>query len=196
MSSVLNRTLLVMSILAIVPACKGKETPKADPAAKADPATATKPAEKPVPVNAGPSPSKDKEMLGLELAPMGDWKPTWDADAKVAKWENESYMTGIVIRIVSDKLDSIDDLKEAAPMMMQLGTAVTKVVEQGTTPKGWWAIVDTNDGKSTNMVYVQKFATSQLVCSGNLTPRKDATSAGGIKKEEVLTACESIKVKS
>jgi len=34
------------------------------------------------------------------------------------------------------------------------------------------------------------------VCSGNLTPRKDATSAGGLKKEEVLTACGSIKVKS
>jgi hypothetical protein len=44
--------------------------------------------------------------------------------------------------------------------------------------------------------YTQKFTDSQLVCSGNLTPRKDPTSAGGIKKEEVLTAFESIKVKS
>jgi len=185
--SVAKRVALVVLVVA---ACKGKDS------AKTNEPVAAKPTDKPaVAVNPGPSPSKDKEMLGLDLAPMGAWKPTWDADAKVAKWENDNYMTAIVIRIVSDKLDSIDDLKEAAPSMMQLGTAVTKVVEQATTPKGWWAIVETDEGKSTNMVYVQKFKDAQLVCSGNLTPRKDPTSAGGLKKDEVLTACDSIKVK-
>jgi len=194
----LKQTVLVMSIVAALAACKNKEAAKSDDPGKGG-ATASKATDKPaaaaVPVNPGPSPSKDKEMLGLDLAPMGAWKPVWDPDAKVAKWENDNYMTGIVIRIVSDKLDSIDDLKEAAPMMMQLGTAVSKVVEEGKTPKGWWSIVETDGGKSTQMVYIQKFTASQLVCSGNLTPRKDATSAGGLKKEEVLTACESIKVK-
>src|SRR5262245_8154687 len=61
-------------------------------------------------VNAGPSPSNDKEMLGLDLKPIGGWKPTWDADAKVAKWEKEDSLSSIVIRIVTDKLDTIDDL--------------------------------------------------------------------------------------
>lgn len=158
-----------------------------------------KPADKPVappPTPSGPEPDDTKEMMNLVLAPMGKWKPTWDADAKVAKWENDDYMTGIVIRIVKDKLDTIDDLKEAAPMMMQLGTAITKVVEEKKTDKGWYAIVEDDGGKTTEMVYIRKLGSKQLVCSGNLTRRADPTSAGGIKKEEVVKACESIQVKS
>jgi hypothetical protein len=170
---------------------KGTETKGAE---TASPPPVAKPAEPP-PAPSGPEPSDTKDMLGLALAPMGNWKPTWDADAKVAKWENDDYMTGIVIRIVNDKLDSIDDLKAAAPMMMQLGTAITKVVEEAKTPKGWYAIVEDDEGKTTEMVYIQKFGSKQLVCSGNLTKRKDPTSAGGIKKAEVIKACESIKVK-
>jgi hypothetical protein len=162
------------------------DKPAAEPAKPAEPAVAANP---------GPSPSKDKEWLGLELAPMGAWKPEWDPDAKVAKWSNEDYMTGIVIRVVKDKLDSIDDLKNEAPMMMQLGTAITKVVETGKGSLGWWAIVESDEGKNTTMVYVQKYTDAQIVCSGNLTPRKDPTSAGGITKDEVMKACESIKVK-
>ncbi len=167
----------------------------------ADKPSATTAADKPAapappPAPSGPEPDATKEMMGLDLPPMGAWKPTWDADAKVAKWENEGYMTGIVIRIVSDKLDTIDDLKEAAPMMMQVGTAITKVVEQNKTAKGWYAIVQHDEGKLTEMLYIQKFGAKQLVCSGNLTPRKDPTSSGGITKDEVLKACESIKVKS
>lgn len=200
----LKHSILVISMLAALGACKKKEE-----GTKAD-TTAVKPADDKAPVappeekkpaapagiiNPGPSPSNDKEMLGLELAPMGAWKPVWDPDAKVAKWEHEDYMTGIVIRVVKDKLDSMEDLKEAAPMMMQLGTSIAKVVEEGKTPKGWWAIVDIDEGKSTNMVYIMKFTDSQIVCSGNVTPKKDISSPGGIKKEEILTACESIKVK-
>jgi hypothetical protein len=190
---------IAMFAILVAIGCGKKQDGEADKAAKPSDKSTTAPADKPVAeppaVPTGPEPSASKEMLGLELAPMGAWKPTWDADAKVAKWENEDYMTGIVIRIVKDKLDTIDDLKEAAPMMMQLGTAITKVVEENKTPKGWYAIVEDNDGKTTEMVYIQKFGGTQLVCSGNLTKRKDPTSAGGITKDEVIKACESIKVK-
>lgn len=199
----LKTGLVVLSILAAAAGCGKKEGDK--PAAGDKPATGDKPAAgepsaKPsapaLPVNKG-TPSKDKDMLGLDLAPMGNWKPEWDVDAKVAKWSNEEYMTGIVIRIVKDKLDNVEDLKSEAPMMMQLGTAITKIVEEKTTPMGWYAIVESDEGKNTTMVYIQKYeGDTQLVCSGNLTPRKDPTSAGGITKDEVLKACESIKVKS
>jgi hypothetical protein len=198
----LKHSVALIAILAAAGACKKKESSTADKSAATSagdkgamkPAE-TKPAAPPPVVNAGPAPSNDKAMLGLELAPMGKWKPTWDAGAKVAKWENEDYMTGIGIRIVTDKLEGLADLKEAAPMMLQLGTPITKVVEEGKTPQGWWAIVENNDGKTTEMVYMQKLSGVQLVCSGNLTKRADPTSAGGIPKADVLTACESIKVK-
>lgn len=188
--------ILTIALLASV-ACSKKSNQSEQAAATPGAATTAGKAAEPVapPAPKGPEPDASKEMMGLDLQPMGAWKPTWDADAKVAKWENEGYMTGIVIRIVSDKLDTIDDLKEAAPMMMQVGTAITKVVEQAKTAKGWYAIVDHDEGKHTEMLYIQKFGSKQLVCSGNLTPRKDPTSAGGITKDEVLKACESIKVK-
>ncbi len=198
----LKTGLVVLSILTAAAGCGKKDADKSTAGDK--PATGDKPAAgdppKPaaptLPVNKG-TPSKDKDMLGLDLAPIGNWKPEWDVDAKVAKWSNEEYMTGIVIRIVKDKLDTIDDLKSEAPMMMQLGTAVTKVVEQQATPMGWYAIVESDEGKNTTMVYIQKYeGGTQIVCSGNLTPRKDPTSAGGITKEEVTKACESIKVKA
>jgi len=191
----LKHTLVAIGFLGAIACSK-----KSDDAKPADKPVADKPADKPVeqpaPVPSGPEPDDTKEMMNLELAPMGAWKPTWDADAKVAKWENDDYMTGIVIRIVKDKLDTINDLKEAAPMMMQIGTAITKVVEEKKTAKGWYAIVESNEGKTTEMLYIQKFGTKQLVCSGNMTKRKDPTSAGGITKEEITKACESIKVKS
>lgn len=192
----LKHGILAIALVASI-ACS-KKSNESDPTAAKPSATtaANKPVEPtPPPAPSGPEPDATKEMMGLDLAPMGAWKPTWDADAKVAKWENEDYMTGIVIRIVSDKLDTIDDLKEAAPMMMQVGTAITNVVEQAKTPKGWYAIVTDDEGKKTEMLYIQKFGSKQLVCSGNLTPRKDPTSSGGITKDEVLKACESIKVK-
>jgi len=140
----LKHTLVAIAFLGAIACSK-----KSDDAKPADKPVADKPADKPVeqpaPVPSGPEPDDTKEMMNLELAPMGAWKPTWDADAKVAKWENDDYMTGIVIRIVKDKLDTIDDLKEAAPMMMQIGTAITKVVEEKKTAKGWYAIVESNE---------------------------------------------------
>nr|HEX4316616.1 hypothetical protein [Kofleriaceae bacterium] len=208
----MKHTTLLAAALCLVAACSKKDDAK--PAAKADdkpvaadPTTADKPADppaakpaadmpKPPPAAAGPSADESKDFLGLDLPPMGKWKPTWDADAKVAKWENDDFMTGIVIRVVKDKLDSIDDLKEAAPMMMQFGTAITEVVETKVTDKGWYAVVKDDDGKNVEMGYIRKFGDSQIVCSGNVTPRKDAMSAGGIKKEEIIKACESVKPKA
>jgi hypothetical protein len=207
----MKQTLAAVVLVVAVGACKKKDADAPTPAATkpaddkpaADNPAVEKPAEpaaKPAepaapPAAAGPEANDTKDFLGLELPPMGAWKPVWDPDAKVAKWENDEYMTGIVIRIVKDKLDTIDDLKEAAPMMMQLGTAITAVVETKTTDKGWYAIVNDDEGKNTEMVYVRKFGGSQIVCSGNTTPRKDPTSVGGIKKEEIIKACESVKVK-
>jgi hypothetical protein len=141
-------------------------------------------------VPAGPVASDDKEFLGLELAPVGAWKPAWDPDAKVAKWENEDYMFSIVIRVVTDKLDTVDELKAAAPMMMQLGTAIDKVVEEQKTDKGWYAVVES--GGQTEIVYMQKYGASQIVCSANLT-KQDLGST--IDKADALKACESIKIK-
>ena len=175
-------------------ATKPTDSPTGAPAV-AVPVVAAKPAAAPAPAATGPAADETKEFLGLVLAPMGKWKPTWDGDAKVAKWENEEYMTSIVVRVVKDKLDTIDDLKEAAPMMMQLGTAITKVDETNKTDKGWYAVVTDDEGKNNEMVYVRKFGSSQIVCSGNTTKRKDAMSAGGITKEEITKACESLKVK-
>jgi hypothetical protein len=186
-----------LMLVFVAAACEKKqEAPAPEPATKAAPAPAPAAAPEPAAAPAvaaaptGPAPSNDKEMLGLDLKPMGKWKPTWDPDAKVAKWENDDYMFSIVIRVVTDKLDTIDELKAAAPMMMQLGSAITKVVEEKKTDKGWYAVVD-REGV-TEIVYMQKYGGAQIVCSANLSK---SDMGGTIKKEEALKACDSIQVK-
>jgi hypothetical protein len=146
---------------------------------------------KPAPKADGPSASEDKEFLGLDLPAMGAWKPVWDPDAKVAKWSNEESMVAIVNRIVTDKLDSVDDLKEAAPMMMQLGTAITKVDEDKKTDKGWYAVVERGE-KSVDLVYVRHFGASTVVCAASIAPQ-DLGKA--LTKDEVIKACESMTLK-
>lgn len=193
--------LLLVASCALNVGCDKKADPAPTPAApsskaasKSDDtakATTTAAAEKPaakVDDYKGPVPSNDKEFLGLALAPQGKWKPTWDADAKVAKWESDDSMTGIVIRIVDDKLDTIDDLKAAAPMMMQLGSDITKVVEQKTTPKGWYAVVERD--KETDLVYVRKFGAT-TVCQASLTKGTGSE----ITKDDAIKACESYSPK-
>jgi hypothetical protein len=133
----------------------------------------------------------DKEFFGLELKPMGSWKPKWDADAKVAKWEDEDFEYSIVNRIVKEKLETIDDLKTEGPMMMQLGSAITKVTEEKKTDKGWYAVVVREAGTS-DLIYVRKLGGAQVVCSANL---KKADLGKTISKEDALKACESLVVK-
>ncbi|MEO7092124.1 MAG: hypothetical protein ABI175_02660 [Polyangiales bacterium] len=140
----------------------------------------------------GTVPDESKEMMGLDLKPMGAWKPVWDADAKVAKWENDDFMKGIVIRKVSDDLETMDDLKTAAPMMMQLGTNVTKVVEdQKKTDKGWYAIVE-GDGMPATLIYVRDFG-ANIVCSADVS--KMAAPMKSLSKEDAIKACESFTAK-
>jgi len=74
-------------------------------------------------------------------------------------------------------------------MMMQLGTAMTEVVEEQKASKGWWAVVKNEDG--VDFVYVQKYGSKTLVCSANIKE----SDLGTIKKEEALKACDSIAVK-
>lgn len=137
----------------------------------------------------GPSASDDKESLGLELPAFGAWKAKWDADAKVAKWENEDYDSSIVNRVVKEKLDDIEDLKTAAPDMMQLGSAITKVVEEKKTAKGWYAIVE-REG-AIELVYIRKFGAT-VVCSASL---KKGDLGKTLTKKEVLDACESLSLR-
>jgi hypothetical protein len=162
------------------------------PAAAPDDSKAAAPTEPP-PAAAGPEPSNDKEFLGLELPAMGAWKPVWDADAKVAKWENPDIFSGIIIRVVSDKLESMDDLKAAAPMMMQVGTAISKVDKDVTkTDHGWWSVVSYDEDKLQTLVYVRKFGNVTTVCSASLK----SSMGDPIKEADAIKACESYKVKA
>ncbi|MBI2570401.1 MAG: hypothetical protein HYV63_25660 [Candidatus Schekmanbacteria bacterium] len=136
-------------------------------------------------------PSADQEMLGLSLQPMEGWTPAWDADAKVAKWQKEGYMPSVVVRLVKDKLDSIDDLKAAAPMMMQLGTAIDEVVSEAKTAGGWKAVV--KRGKETDLVYVRKFGQATVVCSAKLSKQ---TLGETVTEDEATKLCESLAPKN
>lgn len=196
-----DRLVVALALVSVAAGCdkKSDPTPSASAAEEKSDKKAEKgadkgaPAEKPAKAAPkkvdGPSADEGKDFLGLELPDMGGFKGKWDADAKVAKWENEDYEFSIVNRIVKDKLDDIEDLKAAAPMMMQLGTAITKVVEEKKTAKGWYAVVESESG--VDLVYMRTFGVT-VVCSGSL---KKATLGKSLTKKEILDACESLKLK-
>jgi hypothetical protein len=193
----LNLFVVPSLVLAFAAACgsEKKDSAPSEAPKAVTPASAVVPAPTPTPAPppaapTGPAPSEAKEFLGLDLQPLGAWKPVWDPDAKVAKWENEEAMVSIVIRVVKDKLDTIDDLKAAAAMMMQLGEALTETGPVTKTDKGWWSVVKRNE--QTDLIYVQKHGGVQIVCSGDLDKQDLGTT---LDQKTALDACESIKVK-
>jgi hypothetical protein len=122
------------------------------------------------------------------MKPFGDWKTEWDADQHTAKWTREDSFC-IMVRIEMEKYDSVDDIKEEAPMMPQLGSAVTKVLEDKRTPLGFYAIVQ-REPDTKDLVYVRKFGSSNVICSANL--KKDEMNPKTITTDEAVKACESL----
>jgi hypothetical protein len=157
---------------------EGPKTVDNAPAKKDDPA----------PTPTGPSADRDKEYLGLVMKPFGDWKTEWDGDQHTAKWTREDSFS-IMVRIETEKYDSVDDIKEEAPMMPQLGSAVTKVLEEKKTAVGFYAIVQ-REPDTKDLVYVRKFGSSNVICSANL--KKDELNPKTITTDEAMKACESL----
>ena len=144
--------------------------------------------DEPAPAPTGPSADRDKDYLGLVMKPFGDWKTEWDADQHTAKWTREDS-SSIMVRIETEKYDSTDDIKEEAPMMPQLGSAVTKVLEEKKAAVGFYAIVQ-REPDTKDLVYVRKFGSANVICSANL--KKDELNPKTITTDEAIKACESL----
>lgn len=168
-------------------AAKGDGPKTTDQAGKKtdDPKTAPAPTK-----DDGPSADRDKEYFGLDMKPMGTWKTEFDADQHTAKWVREDSFS-IMVRVENEKFDTVDDIKEEAPMMPQLGTAVTKVLEEKKTKVGFYAIVEREPGTK-DLFYVRKFGASTVICSANL--KQDELNPKVITKDEALAACESLSL--
>jgi hypothetical protein len=157
------------------PAPPSSEAPKSTPTASAAASGQSNPCEAKVP--------------GIDLKAVGLWVPKWD-DGAGCEWSKEGEFWGIHVRYFPNSLDSkdklanIDDLKSAAPMMTEIGTAVTKVIRPSKkTANGWYTVVESN---------VQALGSKTLVCSATV---KSANDMGGVPVEDALAACESIKPK-
>ena len=127
-----------------------------------------------------------KDLVVTDQAPF---KAVYDPDAKVWRWENDDYMTSIVVRALSEKVENMDDLKKEAPMMMALGSAIDKVVKEGKGDNGWWSIVES--GGSPTFVYIMKLGGLTFTCSASL--KSDMGKAH--TEDATKKACESIKTK-
>ena len=92
------------------------------------------------------------------------------------------------------KLANMDDLKKAAPMMTDVGTAITKVVSPPKkTERGWYTVVESDEGKAENFVYVTELPSKKtLVCSAVV---KSGSGMGGVTVADALAACDSIRPK-
>jgi hypothetical protein len=146
------------------------------------------------PAASGANPCEAK-VPGVVLKKVGAWVPHWD-DGAGCEWSKEGLFWGIHLRLfpgsldTKDKLTTIDDLKGAAPMMTEIGTSITKVLRPPTkTAKGWHTLVQSNEGKSENFVYVQPLGSKTLVCAAVVKSDNDM---GGVPEQEAIAACDSI----
>jgi hypothetical protein len=138
----------------------------------------------------------EAKVPGIALEAVGPWVPKWDEGAG-CEWSKQGEFWGIHVRYFPGSLDSkskladLDDLKSAAPMMIEIGTAVTKVIRPlKKTAKGWYTVVESNEGETQNFIYVQTLNGKTLVCSATV---KAAHDMGGVAMDDALAACESIK---
>jgi hypothetical protein len=185
--------LLLLACEQAPPRTAAPNGPPAAAPSEAPKSTATAPV-----ASSGQSNPCEAKVPGIELKAVGLWVPKWD-DAAGCEWSKEGEFWGIHVRYFPNSLDSkdklanIDDLKSAAPMMTEIGTAVTKVIRPSKkTANGWFTVVESNEGQSQNFIYVQALGSKTLVCSATV---KSANDMGGVPVEDALAACESIKPK-
>jgi hypothetical protein len=174
------------------------ETPPAKTAASADaPATssvAPAPATASTPPAGGGSLSDSKPMYGLDLQPMNGWTPAPQDEAQYARWEKKDAFFGVHVHLLKDKLDTYEQFQAAAPMMSEVGTAITKVkAPPRTTSKGWWVVVVSDEGKSEEFIYLQKYGDRRVLCSAQL--KTETTGPTEVTRELALTLCESLRPK-
>jgi hypothetical protein len=187
--------LLALPSLLLV-ACAA--TPSAKTAASADapaPASvASRPAPASTPAPSGGSLSDSKPMYGLDLQPLNGWTPVAQDEAQYAHWEKKDAFFGVHVHLLKDKLDTYEQFQEAAPMMSEVGTAITKVkASPRTTSKGWWVVVVSDEGKSEEFIYLQKHGDRRVLCSAQL--KTETTGATEVTSDVALALCESLRPK-
>jgi hypothetical protein len=138
----------------------------------------------------------EAKVPGIVLRRVGAWTPKWD-DGAGCIWSKDGEFWGIHVRLYPGSLDTttklanMDDLKKAAPMMTDVGTAITKVISAPKkTRAGWYTVVESNGGESENFVYVEELPNGKtVVCSATV---KSSGGMGGVPVEDALAACDSI----
>ncbi len=135
-------------------------------------------------------PAAVEEMFGLKLKPLGKWKPAWDADAKIARWENPKFAKPVEVYMLVEKIADFKELKGKGESLVFLGTKINKIAKKKKTKNGFWAEVRRK--KEKDLVFVQNFGDQQFACVASLTKAKGKKGMP-IKRKMALKLCNGIQ---
>lgn len=175
-----------------------KAPAKADLAAKPEPPAAPTPAPTPAPpVDAkapAPAPADPhadvvldemKDYYGLTVAEVDGWKASWEPDTVGIQWSKPGNVD-VSMALSSKPIEKLEDIEHG----FMAGTTVSKQESPVTTPKGWYTIVTTDDGKTQGFVYVRRIGKSWLVCD-TLVSRDEGDDRPVVPTETLVAICDS-----
>lgn len=140
-------------------------------------------------------PSPTKPLLGFDPAPAAGWKPSGSADGSGLVYDKDGVMQSIGVRVLKQRAAGVEQLKAA--MQSQFGESFSEVLENKTTPLGWYAVVKVDRGTSSELIYVRTFGSKDTFCRGRIaTTGPDAQIPGGVaSRAEVVQVCEALHMK-
>jgi hypothetical protein len=143
----------------------------------------------------GPSePSPTKPLLGFDPAPVAGWTPRTAADDQGVVYDDKQGSPSIWVRVFKQRVTAVDQLKPA--IAADFHETIGELIENKTTPLGWYAIAKVDRGVSTDLIYVRTFGSRETFCRGTIATTGPAAQYGGaVPRATVLRVCEALHLK-
>jgi hypothetical protein len=126
-----------------------------------------------------------KDFYGLTVAEIDGWKPAWEPDTVGIEW-TKAGQVDVSMVLHDTPIAKVEDIERG----FMAGTTLSKQDPPTTTPKGWYTIVTTEDGKTRGFVYVRQVGKSWLVCD-TLVSRSEGDGRPVVPTETLVAICDS-----
>jgi hypothetical protein len=140
-------------------------------------------------------PSLTKPLLGFDPVPVAGWTPRMAVDGQGVVYESQESASSIGVSLFKQRVTALEQLKSA--VMDQFHETMGEVLENKTTPLGWYVILKSGRGVSTELIYVRTFGSKETYCRGRIaTTGPEAQFPGAvIPRATLVRVCEALHMK-
>lgn len=126
-----------------------------------------------------------RDFYGLTVAEIDGWKPAWEPDTVGIEW-TKAGQVDVSMVLHAKPIAKVEDIESG----FMAGTTLSKQDPPTTTPKGWYTIVTTEDGKTRGFVYVRQVGKSWLVCD-TMVSRSEGDDRPVVPTAKLVEICDS-----